>query len=221
MLTPRLRCALRVSAVDGCSAAGIRCSLRSQRLRGPFSHRLLLEGLGVRPSFSQRDSPDVGGFFCFPRGEKAGSSEYDRAKERPSPLDDAFDRPHFDFLFDEGAPRLSAKPFLATEQRIPGLGNGVLQDILWTARVHPKRKMGTLSDEELEALFGEVKNVLAAMTEQGGRGTERDLFGNPGGYRTVLSRHTVGKPCPACGSVIRKKAYLGGAIYTCLQFQRA
>lgn|GEM_PF-2077218 len=30
------------------------------------------------------------------------------------------------------------KAFLATEQRIPGLGNGVLQDILWTARIHPK-----------------------------------------------------------------------------------
>jgi formamidopyrimidine-DNA glycosylase len=43
---------------------------------------------------------------------------------------------------------LSAKAFLATEQRIPGLGNGVLQDILFTAGIHPKRKMAAISEEE-------------------------------------------------------------------------
>ncbi len=66
-----------------------------------------------------------------------------------------------------------------------------------------------------------MKTVLTAMTEQGGRDTERDLFGNPGGYATVLRKHTVGKPCPACGSILRKEAYLGGAIYTCPGCQKA
>ena len=27
--------------------------------------------------------------------------------------------------------------------------------------------------------------------------------------------NTVGQPCPVCGSIIKKKAYLGGAIYYC------
>jgi formamidopyrimidine-DNA glycosylase len=121
---------------------------------------------------------------------------------------------------NQETPKLSAKAFLATEQRVPGLGNGVLQDILWTARIHPKRKMATLSEKDVDAMFQAVKQVLAEMTAQGGRDTERDLFGHPGGYQTVLSRNTVDTPCPACGTIIRKEAYLGGAIYYCAGCQK-
>jgi formamidopyrimidine-DNA glycosylase len=88
--------------------------------------------------------------------------------------------------------KLSAKAFLATEQRIPGLGNGVLQDILWYANIHPKRKISTLSAEQKHKLFRSVKTILAEMTELGGRDTERDLFGCNGGYITRLSKKTVG-----------------------------
>jgi len=179
----------------------------------PKKHQLLIEfddGTAISSSAQM-----WGGFFCFPAGEKGGFPDYDVAKTKPSPLSDAFDRAYFDTLFDEETPKLSAKAFLATEQRVPGLGNGVLQDILWTARIHPKRKMGELSAPEIDAMYDAVKRVLAAMTAQGGRDTERDLFGHPGGYRTILSRNTVDTPCPACSTPIRKEPFLGGAIYTC------
>ena len=156
-----------------------------------------------------------GSLFCYPQGEKGGFEDYYRARERPSPLSDQFDRAYFATLFGDETAKLSAKAFLATEQRIPGLGNGVLQDILWTARIHPRRKMAELSAEEIDGMFNAVVSVLRKMTAQGGRDTERDLFGQPGGYRTVLSRNTVGKPCPACGATIKKEAYLGGSIYYC------
>ncbi|TFG69373.1 MAG: endonuclease VIII, partial [Anaerolineales bacterium] len=97
----------------------------------PKKHQLLLEfedGTAISSSAQM-----WGGFFCFPAGEKGGYYDYENAKTRPSPLSDAFDRAYFDTLFDENTPKLSAKAFLATEQHIPGLGNGVLQDILWTA----------------------------------------------------------------------------------------
>jgi len=51
---------------------------------------------------------------------------------------------------------MSAKAVLATQQRIPGLGNGVLQDVLWRAGVHPKRKLGTVSAAGREKLYGAV-----------------------------------------------------------------
>ena len=70
-------------------------------------------------------------------------------------------------------------------------------------------------------VFDSVKRVLAEMTRHGGRDTERDLFGQPGGYQTVLSKKTVDKPCPACGTVICKEPYLGGAIYFCPGCQRS
>ena len=107
------------------------------------------------------------------------------------------------------------KAFLATEQRIPGLGNGVLQDILFRAGVHPRRRMNTLSVSQVDTLFDAVKTTLAEMTRLGGRDTEKDLFGNPGRYRTLLSRNTVEKPCPVCGAPIEKAAYLGGTVYYC------
>jgi len=137
------------------------------------------------------------------------------AKEKPRPLADAFDRVYFDTLRTEGSDRISAKAFLATEQRIPGLGNGVLQDILFHAGIHPKRKMGTIREIEFDRLFHSVKDTLAEMTRLGGRDTEKDLFGSAGGYRTLLSKNTVGKPCPVCGTDIQKTSYLGGAVYWC------
>lgn len=156
-----------------------------------------------------------GGMMCHRPGEPSGMIDGDMARQRPSPLSPAFDRAHFDSLFNESTPKLSAKAFLATEQRIPGLGNGVLQDILWTARIHPRRKMGTLTTDEVDAMFDAVKDMLRIMTELGGRDTENDLFGCPGGYTTILSKNTAGQPCPECESTIRKEAYMGGSIYYC------
>ena len=131
--------------------------------------------------------------------------DYHIAKEKPSALSEAFDRAYFEGLRAEGGAKLSAKEFLATQQRVPGLGNGVLHDILWTAQINPKRKMGDLSEQEFDGLFEAVKRVLAAMAEQGGRDTERDLFGQPGGYRTILSKNTLDQPCPRCGGTIPRK----------------
>jgi formamidopyrimidine-DNA glycosylase len=197
-------------------SAPIRYHARGEKR--PKKHQLLVEfedGTAISSSAQM-----WGGFFCFPAGEKGGFPDYDVAKARPSPLTDAFDRAYFDTLFDVGTPKLSAKAFLATEQRIPGLGNGVLQDILWTARIHPRQKMGELSEGAIQDMYQAVKRVLAEMTAQGGRDTERDLFWQRGGYRTILSRNTVDTPCPACGMTIRKEPYMGGTIYYCPGCQR-
>lgn len=136
-------------------------------------------------------------------------------RKTPSPLEDAFDEAYFQTLTQAIDPKLSVKAVLATGQRIPGLGNGVLQDILFRARLHPKRKFVSLSDPERFELYSAVKSTLRLMAEQGGRDTEKDLFGNPGGYRTILSKKTLDKPCPVCGGALCREAYLGGNIYFC------
>jgi len=186
--------------------------------RAPQKHQLYLEfedGSAMSCTVQM-----WGAMLCFREGEESGLSDQYQARQKPSPLSAAFDRSYFDSLMDDETPKLSAKAFLATEQRIPGLGNGVLQDILWTARIHPRKKMGELTSSEIDAMYHAVKDVLADMTARGGRDTERDLFGRPGGYETILSKNTVGKACPACGTAIRKEAYMGGAIYYCAECQR-
>ena len=159
-----------------------------------------------------------GGLWLAPAGQ-LDSPYYETARELPSPLTEAFDRAYFDSLLAAARPTLSAKALLATEQRIPGLGNGVLQDILFEAKINPRTKVKQLSDADRDRLYSAIKTTLALMTEQGGRDTEKDLLGNPGSYSTVLSAKTVERPCPRCGSGIVRQAYLGGNVYFCLTCQ--
>lgn len=155
-----------------------------------------------------------GGLWLYPKDTDQGF--YDTvARERPSPLSDAFDADYFQSLVSGNAPKLSAKAFLATEQRVPGLGNGVLQDILFTSRIHPKSKMAALDADDIRAMYGAVKTLLLDMTQLGGRDTEKDLFAKPGGYVTIMSRKNEGMPCPRCGAPIQRMAYLGGNVYVC------
>lgn len=197
---------------------GVNLRFHAQGEKRPPKHQLLLEfedGTGLSASVQM-----YGGIQCFRAGE-LDNPYYHVAKAKPSPLSDGFDPAYFDSLI--AAPevqKLSAKAFLATEQRIPGLGNGVLQDLLYLAKVHPKQKIRDLSAGERESIFNSLKNTLAEITAQGGRDTEKDLFGRPGGYKTRLSKNTVGKACPVCGSQIMKETYLGGSIYYCAGCQK-
>lgn len=155
-----------------------------------------------------------GGLCAFHEGDY--DNKYFRsARDKSSPLADGFDQTYFDLLLSASSEKLSLKGFLATEQRIPGLGNGVLQDILFNAKLHPKKKINTLNDANKNALFHSVKSTLQHMAAEGGRNTEQDIFGYPGEYQTILCKHTVNGPCPNCNSIIQKQAYMGGSIYFC------
>ena len=140
---------------------------------------------------------------------------YTGSLESISPLDDRFDTTIFENIFRGVKKDISIKALLATEQRIPGFGNGVLQDILFYSGINPKRKISTIGDFEKEELFHHFKFNLRRMADNGGRDTEKDLFGNTGRYKTILSKNTYKNPCPNCGGTITKEAFLGGSVYYC------
>ena len=196
--------------------AGIRFHRKNEPR--PVKHQLLIE-------FDDHSAISIsiqmyGGIGVFLEGE-LDSPYYRVAKEKPSPFSPAFNEVYFDRLIS--APevqKLSLKALLATEQRIPGLGNGILQDILFNARMHPKKKVNTLAEAEKEVLFNSVKTTVSTMATKGGRDTELDLFGCLGGYKTILCKNTVNKPCPVCGTIIKKEAYMGGSVYYCEKCQR-
>lgn len=156
-----------------------------------------------------------GGVVCSKAGEY-DNKYYLLSQEKPAVLSDNFNQEYFTTICKpEEVQKLSLKALLATEQRIPGLGNGVLQDILFNARLHPKTKMGQLDDEQIARLYTAIKSTLTEMTDEGGRDTEKDLFGNFGGYKTRMSKNTVGTMCEICGTTIEKASYMGGSIYFC------
>jgi formamidopyrimidine-DNA glycosylase len=195
-------------------ADGVNLRYLREDEKRPKKHQLLIE-------FTDGDMliasvQMYGGLWAYPEGGFMDNEYHAVAREKPNPLSDEFDRAYFQTLLD-GADlkKLSAKAFLATEQRIPGLGNGVLQDILWRASIHPKKKMATLADEEIDTMFTVLKETFAEMAEKGGRDTEKDVYGNPGGYQTVMSKENAAMLCPVCGGGIKKEAYMGGSVYYC------
>lgn len=179
----------------------------------PQKHQLLIEfedGCSLVASIQM-----YGGIWCFKDGE-FDNIYYKLAKEKPSPFSEGFNFNYYEkIISDESLQKKSVKVLLATEQRIPGLGNGVLQDILLNAKLHPKRKISTLSNEEIEKLYHSIKSTLDEMVKKGGRDTEKDLFGCSGDYITKLSKNTVKEPCKICGKNIIKESYMGGSIYYC------
>lgn len=127
---------------------------------------------------------------------------------------------HFFNTLAASSQSLSAKAFLATEQRFPGIGNGMIQDILYEAGIHPKRKVMALSESEKRNLLNAVQRVAADMINLGGRNTEKDIYGMPGLYSSKMSKNTVGKPCDICSTLIMKESYMGGSVYYCPNCQK-
>lgn len=160
------------------------------------------------------------GFINVYLNDVIDNKYYKISRDSISPLSEDYTEKQFDKLFAEAKSTLSAKALLATEQRIPGVGNGVTQDILFNARIHPKQKVLKLPDIQKETLFRTLKDTLMEMVFEGGRDTQPDLYGNYGGYKTILSAKTWKNPCPRCGGVIVKEVYLGGSVYYCRQCQK-
>ena len=184
----------------------------------PKKHQLLIRF--DDSSFMTAVIQMYGGIICAGR-DNYDSEYYAAACNKPAPLSEDFTLEYFESI--TAAPELSNKSVkfvIATEQRIPGLGNGVLQDILYKACIHPKRKWASLSTAEKEALFKAVRGTMREIINRGGRDTEKDLLGNPGGYRTKMSKNTVGGKCEICGNIIEKASYMGGSIYFCSGCQK-
>ena len=193
---------------------GVNLRLHPEAGAIPAKHQLLVnfsDGTSLSASVAM-----YGGVVCWEKSTEYENTYYQTALSKPSPLSKAFDEAYFQELIAPAAVQpLPLKAALATEQRIPGLGNGCLQDILWVAQLHPRRKLNTLNEEELTRLYSGIKDTLKSMTELGGRSTEKDLYGQPGGYQVRMSANSNAQPCPRCGSEIKKEAYLGGSVYTC------
>jgi formamidopyrimidine-DNA glycosylase len=138
-----------------------------------------------------------------------------------SPIGDDFTADYFLGLFselDEDDSR-SIKYFVISKPGIWGVGNGYLQDILFRAKLHPRKRAVELNRRQQRALLSATKKVLKEAVRLGGRDTERDLYNRPGGYTRILHSKVVGKPCPECGAPIEKIQFLGGASYFCAACQ--
>lgn len=140
---------------------------------------------------------------------------------RVTPVDPAFTFEYFSGLIDEllKGEKRSVKGILTQDQLIPGLGNASAQDIMFRARLLPRRALSELGNGQRRDLYAAIIDTVHEIIAAGGRNDETDLFGQPGGYIRQMDSVAAGKPCPECGTTVQKMQYLGGACYFCPKCQ--
>lgn len=155
------------------------------------------------------------GFFLLGTHEMLINTQpyYKKAVEAISPFNHKFTYEYFckSTLID--SKKGSIKQALATEQHIPGLGNGLLQDVLFHAKMSPKKKLANITEPEKIRLYHSVIDKIKEIVSLGGRDTQIDMFGRPGRYHTIMT--TSNNACPDCGQGLVKEAYLGGKVIYC------
>ena len=121
-------------------------------------------------------------------------------------------------LAEENVCKISAKKLLTSRMPVyyvDGLGGGYVQEILYRAKIHPRRKLRSLSADEQEAYYRAIKGVTAEAIAQGGRYNERGLLGQPGGFVPHVRKETLGQSCPICATLIERFRFEGGYCYVC------
>ena len=128
----------------------------------------------------------------------------------PEPLKEEFKRNGVKYLQENlSSRRAQIKSLLLDQKVVSGIGNIYVDEILYDARLHPRRKANTLSDEEWGRLHAAIIENLAAGVEH--RGTTvrlyKDVLNRPGEHQNYLRVfEKQGKPCPNCeGRIVREK----------------
>lgn len=135
-----------------------------------------------------------------------------------SPVDPGFTLSVFEKLVK--AKKGTIKSLIIDQKSIAGIGNVYAQDILFNARLHPNRKVASLSDIEISLLYEVIKDNINDAVRLGGLKFEKDLYGNSGKIESFQVGYREGKPCPVCGMEIEKIKTGSTSTYVCPECQR-
>jgi formamidopyrimidine-DNA glycosylase len=124
----------------------------------------------------------------------------------PEPLSAAFTLPVFEKRISQRRGML--KPLLLNQQFIAGLGNIYVDESLFQARLHPKRKADTLDKEDVRRLYEAIQATLRQAIAKHGT-TFDGLFVRPDGEtgRQQEGLAVYGQadlPCARCGTPIER-----------------
>ena len=107
---------------------------------------------------------------------------------------------------------MGSKAALMDQALVAGVGNAYSDEALHRAKIHPARKLGSLSPEEVDRLWFAVRDVLAESIERGGDESYTNVAGQPG---TFTSRVHGRKECATCGGPAVRQAFGGRTAYFC------
>jgi len=143
------------------------------------------------------------------------------AKLGVSPSDKKFTLDYFKKMLNRKKGNI--KTLLLDQKNIAGIGNVYVQDILFNARLHPKRAISSLAEKEIEALYKSINSVLRESVRLGGLAYEKDFYGNKGRYGAEQFKiaYKPGKPCPVCQTTIQKIKTGSTSSFVCPHCQPA
>jgi formamidopyrimidine-DNA glycosylase len=100
-----------------------------------------------------------------------------------------------------------------------GISNSAFQDIIYRAKLFPKKKGSELNMDETKALFDAINALIDERIEFGGKNLFIDLYAKKGKYFPAMGPNMKGKTCSECGTGIVKMSFGGGQIYLCPRCQ--
>ncbi len=119
--------------------------------------------------------------------------------------------------------RTPIKLWLMDQRNIAGIGNIYASEILFTARIDPRRPAQSLGSWEIHRLKRAIREVLHQALEATGSTLRDQAYllpnGELGGYAPkVYGRE--GQPCPVCKAPVVRLVQGGRSTYLCPRCQR-
>lgn len=114
------------------------------------------------------------------------------------------------------------KAFVLDQRHIAGVGNIYADEALFRARIHPLRPAGRLSGADWVRVREGIEEALSAGIEAKGASIDdfRHVDGARGSFQDLFLVHRrAGRPCPRCGTTIRKLVVGGRGTYVCERCQ--
>jgi formamidopyrimidine-DNA glycosylase len=96
------------------------------------------------------------------------------------------------------------KARLLDQKAIAGVGNLLADEILWRARLSPRRPTGSLAEEELDRLRRELRAAVRSAIRRGGAHTG-----------DLIAHRERGGHCPRCGAELERATIGGRTTYWC------
>lgn len=152
-----------------------------------------------------RDEKQMGKVYLL-RGEDPAKAVPGFADLGPEADPATFDEQ--DFIRRGRKRQYEVRNLLLDQAFLAGIGNAYADEILFEARLHPKRKLTSLSDGEWAGLARAVRTVVAAGVAAVESGLPPGLGVKVRGHMQVRGREN--SPCPRCGAriVLRSLGYL-------------
>jgi formamidopyrimidine-DNA glycosylase len=133
------------------------------------------------------------------------------------PLDDSFDEAGFTAALRRR--RTEVKRALLDQTLIGGVGNIYADEALWRARLHGARPTDKLTRAQVHDVLEGVRDVLGEALAQGGTSFDSlyvDVNGQSGYFSRFLAVYgQADRPCPRCGTAIRREPFMNRSSYSC------